>query len=291
MISIKERLTQYMESTACDYSLKELETITINMAKVSELLNEDLTGDLSNCFKQVAYPPITKISDLESSVQAITSLISIKTVYSNINENDVNELKEIVNKHLADAFDYIESPLVIHNDKFKSMIGSYEVPIDDRTATFYLEKDGARVIVSSSILAGVSNNGYARLRIIEWKYNPYKFTPSGINVTSSLLSFTFIDQDNKEIPLPNDQVPIPAITLYIPLRDTNMSNELECVYYDIDEKDFLGIGCSTMGLEGDTVICETNHLTEFGVLNSPYEILMPPIKNIENSNIQSRVLY
>jgi len=288
ILTLKERLKEYIENGICDYSLRELEAITINMAKVSEHLNEDLTGDLSTCFEEIDLS-ITKISDLEFLIHAISSLINVKVNHMNINEDSINELKKIINKKLGDAFDYIESPLMTHYGNFKSLIGSYKVS-SDKASTFYLDNSGTRVIVPSSILAGVSNKGYAKLRMIEWKYNPYRFIKD--NISSSLLSFSFIDQENNEIILPNDQIPIiPAITLYISLSDTNTSNELTCVYYDTDEKDFFSAGCLMAGIEEDKGICKTTHLTEFAISNAPYGILIAPIKIREKFTIQFKVLY
>eukprot|EP00826_Nyctotherus_ovalis_P004122 TRINITY_DN10857_c0_g6_i3.p2 TRINITY_DN10857_c0_g6~~TRINITY_DN10857_c0_g6_i3.p2 ORF type:complete len:134 (-),score=20.07 TRINITY_DN10857_c0_g6_i3:1042-1443(-) len=128
------------------------------------------------------------------------------------------------------------------------------------------------------------------MKIIEWKHNLYNFTKTGANVSSSLLSLTFIDKNNQEIPLPNSEMPtIPKITLYIPLQQSNRSNELLCVWYDHSKQDFDMSGCAMVGAEGDKGICETDHLTDFGILNTPYKELIPPVKRVEVIEVKAKV--
>ena len=84
-------------------------------------------------------------------------------------------------------------------------------------------------------------------------------------MNSSLLGVSFIDQNNKEIPVYSTGI----VTIYIPMASTNRDMTHKCVYYSTIENDFVNSGCSEGEIMNNTFSCRCTHLTDFGILGLP----------------------
>eukprot|EP00826_Nyctotherus_ovalis_P011812 TRINITY_DN13078_c0_g1_i1.p1 TRINITY_DN13078_c0_g1~~TRINITY_DN13078_c0_g1_i1.p1 ORF type:complete len:141 (+),score=31.01 TRINITY_DN13078_c0_g1_i1:172-594(+) len=102
MTEVKEILEDYVKSGRCDFTLEELESVTINMAVASEYLEGDLTSTLDTCFKSYDYPTFTHVFELEPLIQALSYLISVKVSHfetgSDIKAEDIDDLKSIIER-------------------------------------------------------------------------------------------------------------------------------------------------------------------------------------------------
>jgi hypothetical protein len=122
-----------------------------------------------------------------------------------------------------------------------------------------------------------------KLRLVNYFFNPYMFSPDAAQVTTSIFSVMFHDSDLTDIPIENLTTPI-ALTIPVDASMKTGGNPefLRCQFYNASKKypvynatnrsqppswvpdpGFDDSGCSLYGMEQNFMICLCNHMTDF----------------------------
>eukprot|EP00826_Nyctotherus_ovalis_P014279 TRINITY_DN13960_c0_g1_i1.p1 TRINITY_DN13960_c0_g1~~TRINITY_DN13960_c0_g1_i1.p1 ORF type:complete len:287 (+),score=86.41 TRINITY_DN13960_c0_g1_i1:203-1063(+) len=234
----------------CGDMSESIATIAINMAKLSELKESDMTGEIDSWLTKDSplldfdSPAESDISVLEKLVQAASNIISIKlSNYQETNNSETNiELQANLSEKVVSMTEFIEEVLAIASNALpagKNMSFSNEqiaVSVcNDDTAlsgprTYSISSQGAAVEVPFDVLAEMTKKGSIRTKIVEWKVNPYEnFTALGKSVNSTVIGFSFIDEESNEIKI---DLPKP-VSIKIPLLTKERKKlKFDCVYFD-----------------------------------------------------------
>eukprot|EP00826_Nyctotherus_ovalis_P018622 TRINITY_DN15599_c0_g1_i16.p1 TRINITY_DN15599_c0_g1~~TRINITY_DN15599_c0_g1_i16.p1 ORF type:complete len:281 (+),score=55.01 TRINITY_DN15599_c0_g1_i16:53-895(+) len=253
------------------------------MASISEHLSEDLTGKIGEVIKKLAvdkdeesgvsedYLKDIEEYQLKELTQSLTDLIGVKAQYAQ-DQAAVHELVNTTYKILTKEFTSsdMSKGISISNDKFKGSV----TKLKEESLIYEIENDDVKAIVPSDLVASLNEkySNSVKVLIVKWEKNPYYFIESAVNVSSALVGLSFVDSNNKVINLPSNQVIIHIpITLYIPLLNTVRPGNLECVYYDASDHKFSTEGCYITEIEDENAVVKVEHLTDFGIMSTPYK--------------------
>ena len=306
MGTIETAVSKYLTEGHLDieFTNEQLSIVSLNAIKIAEIKGEDytkvLTESLTQSLGSMTVENDEDFNTFSSILEAYTNIINNKTGdFTGSKVDDTIEtmvlMHDTITTLIDSTYNALDSVLpnitdnknyTISTNSFESLLIKEPVPSDNKNKLFVIGSNGATIDIPSSLFdQAIKNDTYYRIRIVEWKYNPYNYTTIGRTTNSSIISISLIDKDGKEIDLRNTS----PITLRIPLLNTLRTNmEYKCVYYDptveavLDGIFFLKLGnyvkignfdstgCSLIDVEADHITCECTHLTDFAVSATLY---------------------
>lgn len=248
MSELLEEVKEYLADSAEDKSKLSVEQYTgvvINVAKISELLGEDTTGNLKSYSGAMAENLGREGADAElvkyflRAVDIVTreDVAAAEEILRASNESE----KRLAAKQLMDAAtNTIYSALavaaansesgtssVISTDRFTAEVRKETLGEGEYTKEFAVGGNGTTVSVSSKVLSSLED-ATVRVRVVEWKSNPFNYANSAHKVNTDVISFSFIDAKGEEIHLETNE----GITLTMPvLRGVDNTFNLKCTHF------------------------------------------------------------
>ena len=271
---MEKELREFIDvlETNNNVKLEHLAVLVKNMAFISEHFNKDLTNNLFRAIqKPITRTLINKAKnleqyELEEVIESFTNLMMIKLKYSK-SENKQDEIDTLKERIYAILNINFENPNL--KERVRITNSNFKASIIKLTENNVYSMDEVKAIIPSSLLSYLKEQ--AKVRMIKWEKNPYNFIESGVNVSSALVGLSFVKADSTVIKWPNEVIPmIEPIILYIPLANTRELADLTCVYYNTSEKVFMTNGCYMIEIVGNNAVCKVEHLTDFGILSTPY---------------------
>ena len=254
---------------------EELSTVAINMIMISEAFNEDMTGSLSEylsaeklievrnnvsvftkeIFETDEMKIITSkgINQAEALIQSVTKLIDLKNKF--YTEGTAQD-KEAQSKNIQDMTYLIEKTI---SEIAKTLPPGKEVQIDNdfvttsilkenyndivsNTPSFaksgksYSIEDDLKVTIPANVIKNISTSGSIKTKVVKWKTNPYaNLTETAKLINSSIVSFSFVDENGNEIKIADSKQYVADID--IPILKTDKTGFIHyCVYFDPNAK-------------------------------------------------------
>ena len=230
---------------------KEFTTLALNMAKLSEIVGVDMTGNIDKLLTDssplLAPHIISKenIEGIERMVRAASAIINVKLKNYEEKEDEKENIQaqERVSNKTISMVKFIEAALAnainaippgnsfeFSNDYLAvSLSNDDSHPSGERT--YYLSSKGAVIRVPFFVLNQVYIDGSIRTRMVEWKVNPYENSALyGRDIRSTVIGFSFLNENSDEIKI---NTPVP-ISLKIPLLNKDITKKIEysCMYFD-----------------------------------------------------------
>eukprot|EP00826_Nyctotherus_ovalis_P052613 TRINITY_DN6703_c0_g2_i2.p1 TRINITY_DN6703_c0_g2~~TRINITY_DN6703_c0_g2_i2.p1 ORF type:complete len:431 (-),score=88.51 TRINITY_DN6703_c0_g2_i2:657-1949(-) len=112
-------------------------------------------------------------------------------------------------------------------DRFTAEVRKEVLTGGEYTKEFPIGSNGTVVSVSSKVLSSLEDE-VIRVRIVEWKSNPFKYANSTYKLNTDVISFSFINAKGEEIHLETNE----GITLTMPvLRGVENTYNLKCTHF------------------------------------------------------------
>ena len=276
---VKEYLT---EENIKNMDYETFTGIALNMGKISEITGNDETAELYKYVSEFSKEIGNDKKEMEKYSKIVTYILDAKVKALGNNETNtlnaeeqkkiVSNLTEVLYKTLTKTVTNgnIGDSTKIENKDFSIEVKKDKIDINSKEYTLGVNKG----IVSFSkelnaeIIDAIGTNVITR--IVEWKHNPHMYAPSASKINSSIISFSFVNENNgSEISMALKK----PITLKFNLnyRPQNLSS-FRCNYFDEQKGDFTG-ECDFPTLDSNNyLICNCYHMSDYGVVLTPYEV-------------------
>jgi ficolin len=267
---LKEELLEYILQDTKQETLSE--SSTESKISVLSILTRD-TNSLSQkasertvaCLSLILQSGMTNTETRVSATQQVTISNVISNIFTtsshnkNLTQDVINivaQLREVILQDLSVSEPETTLSTLSFNMKIKKDYGANIQSIDVTTSD-------ATVVLPDSLDTLNSSQIYSyEFLSFKQELNPYSWSESTRNLTSTVVSFKIISEGQK-VPLKNLTNPI-EIVLNVNNDGNTTANELQCMYWDeTSGNEWDSDGCIQFDRNETHVICHCSHTTSF----------------------------